>query len=121
VNEEADKWARQALVAENALGVGDFAEPEILDLGWDEQEEAAARKPRFEKPAPDADVVKTETEAVIVEAAAADVEHDEVELDDAESDYFESDDAESDIDSADDEVEAKDEDTENEGSDSQHG
>jgi len=119
--EEADKWARQALVAESALGVGDFAEPEILDLGWDEQEEAAARKPRFEKPVRDTDVVKPETETVIVEAAAADVEHDEVELDDAESDYFESDDAESDIDSAEDDVEAKDEDTENEGSDSQHG
>ncbi|MET3369802.1 UNVERIFIED_CONTAM: tetratricopeptide (TPR) repeat protein, partial [Jeotgalibacillus campisalis] len=119
--EEADKWARQALVAENALGVGDFAEPEILDLGWDEQEEAAARKPRFEKPAPDADVVKAETETVIVEAAAADVEHDDVELDDVESDYFESDDAESDIDSAEDDAEAKDDDTENEGSDSQHG
>ncbi|UKA51399.1 hypothetical protein LFT48_07765 [Arthrobacter sp. FW305-123] len=119
--EEADKWARQALVAENALGVGDFAEPEILDLGWDEQEEAAARKPRFEKPAPDADVVKSETETVIVEAAAADVEHDEVELDDAESDYFESDDAESDIDSAEDDVEAKDEDTEDEGTDSRNG
>jgi tetratricopeptide (TPR) repeat protein len=119
--EEADKWDRQALVAENALGVGDFAEPEILDLGWDEQEEAAARKPRFEKPAPDADVVKPETETVIVEAAAADVERDDVELDDAESDYFESDDAESDIDSAEEDAEAKDEDTENEGSDSQHG
>ncbi len=119
--EEADKWARQALVAESALGVGDFAEPEILDLGWDEQEEAAARKPRFEKPARDAEVVKPETETVIVEAAAADVEHDEVELDDAESDYFESDDAESDVDSVEDDAEAKDEDAENEGSDSQHG
>ncbi|YAK90233.1 hypothetical protein ACUUMA_07630 [Paenarthrobacter nitroguajacolicus] len=119
--EEADKWARQALVAENALGVGDFAEPEILDLGWDEQEEAAARKPRFEKPAPDADVVKPETETVIVEAAAADIDHDDVELDDAEADYFESDDAESDIDSAEEDAEAKDDDIENEGSDSQHG
>ncbi|MEQ4567901.1 hypothetical protein ABHM97_18175, partial [Paenarthrobacter sp. CAP02] len=97
---ESEKWARQALVAENALGVGDFAEPEIVDLGWDEREEEAARKPRFEKPARDADVVKPETETVTVEAAAADVEHDEVELDDAESDYFESNDAESDIDSA---------------------
>jgi hypothetical protein len=98
--EESEKWARQALVAENALGVGDFAEPEIVDLGWDEREEEAARKPRFDKPARVADVVKPETEMVIVEAAAADVEHDEVELDDAESDYFESNDAESDIDSA---------------------
>jgi tetratricopeptide (TPR) repeat protein len=121
--EEADKWARQALVAENALGVGDFAEPEILDLGWDEQEEAAARKPRFVKPAAESDVVRPETETVIAEAAAADVEHADVELDDAESDYFESDDAESDIDSAeaDEEAEAKEEDAENQGTDSQHG
>ncbi len=100
--EESEKWARQALVAENALGVGDFAEPEIVDLGWDEREEEAARKPRFEKPSRDADVVKPEAETVIVEAAAADVEHDDVELDDAESDYFESNDAESDIDSVED-------------------
>jgi tetratricopeptide (TPR) repeat protein len=100
--EEAEKWARQAVVAENALGVGDFAEPEILDLGWDEQEEAAAaRKPRFEKRGEDSDVVRPESESVIAEAAAADAEHDDVDIDDAESDYFESDDAESDIDSAD--------------------
>ncbi|MGJ3192874.1 hypothetical protein [Paenarthrobacter sp. FR1] len=121
-NEEADKWARQALVAENALGVGDFAEPEILDLGWDEQDEEAARKPRFQKPAPEADVVKAETETVIVEAAAADVDHDDVELDDAESDYFESDDAESDIDSVEDEDEHKEAaEADNEGTESQHG
>ncbi|MDR6439308.1 tetratricopeptide (TPR) repeat protein [Paenarthrobacter nicotinovorans] len=120
--EEADKWARQALVAENALGVGDFAEPEILDLGWDEQEEAAARKPRFVKAAPESDVVRPETETVIAEAAAADVEHDDVEVDDAESDYFESDDAESDIDSAEaDEDESAEEDADNQGTDSQHG
>ena len=122
--EEAEKWARQALVAENALGVGDFAEPEILDLGWDEQEEEAARRPRFKTPAPEADVVTAEgataeTETVIVEAAAADVEHDDVELDDVESDYFESDDAESDVDSVEDEEEHKEAD--NEGTDSQHG
>ncbi len=119
--EESEKWARQALVAENALGVGDFAEPEIVDLGWDEREEEAARKPRFEKPARDADVVKPETETVIVEAAAADVEHDEVELDDAESDYFESNDAESDIDSAEaDEADQADE-TDDENADSRNG
>ncbi|MET4622613.1 tetratricopeptide (TPR) repeat protein [Arthrobacter sp. 2762] len=134
--EEADKWARQALVAENALGVGDFAEPEILDLGWDEQEEAAAaRKPRFEKRGEDSDVVRPESESVIAEAAAADAEHDDVDIDDAESDYFESDDAESDIDSAEeaDEAEAEEaeteadesvshtEPTEEQGTDSQHG
>ncbi|MDR6688079.1 tetratricopeptide (TPR) repeat protein [Arthrobacter sp. 1088] len=108
--EEAEKWARQAVVAENALGVGDFAEPEILDLGWDEQEEAAAaRKPRFEKRGEDSDVVRPESESVIAEAAAADAEHDDVDIDDAESDYFESDDAESDIDSAEESDEAEEE------------
>ncbi|BCW05441.1 MULTISPECIES: hypothetical protein [Micrococcaceae] len=133
--EEAEKWARQAVVAENALGVGDFAEPEILDLGWDEQEEAAAaRKPRFEKRGEDSDVVRSESESVIAEAAAADAEHD-VDIDDVESDYFESDDAESDIDSAEEADEAEAEETEEEpdesvshaepaeeqGTDSQHG
>ena len=103
--EEADKWARQALVAENALGVGDFAEPEIMDLGWDEQEEEAARKPRFEKPARDTAVVARDTETVIVEAAASDAEAEaDVELDDVESDFFESDDAESDMDSVEDDA-----------------
>ncbi|MFE4197399.1 hypothetical protein ACFRJ9_16170 [Paenarthrobacter sp. NPDC056912] len=120
--EEAGKWARQALVAESALGVGDFAEPEIVDLGWDEREEAAARKPRVEKPARDTDVVKPDSETVIVEAAAADVEQADVELDDAESDYFESDDAESDIDSVEDEEEHEEAvEADNEGTDSQHG
>ncbi|QOT17546.1 hypothetical protein HMI59_13650 [Paenarthrobacter sp. YJN-5] len=99
--EEATKWERQAVVAENALGVGEFAEPEILDLGWDEEEEAAARKPRFQKTDGGTDVVQAEPETVIAEAAAADAAHDDVEVDDAESDYFESDDTESDIDSID--------------------
>ncbi|MEV7606224.1 hypothetical protein AB0N65_12360 [Paenarthrobacter sp. NPDC089322] len=98
--DEAARWERQAVVAENALGVGEFAEPEILDLGWDEEEEAAARKPRVQAQAEDADVVKPESETVIAEAAAADAAHDDVDIDDAESDYFESDDPESDIDSA---------------------
>jgi tetratricopeptide (TPR) repeat protein len=37
-NEEAQQWRRQAMVAENALGVGDFAEPEIVDLVGDDME-----------------------------------------------------------------------------------
>ncbi|MEV7649762.1 hypothetical protein [Arthrobacter sp. NPDC089319] len=36
--DEAQQWRRQAAVAENALGVGDFAEPEILDLVGEEPE-----------------------------------------------------------------------------------
>ncbi|OEH58411.1 hypothetical protein A5N17_01935 [Arthrobacter sp. D2] len=99
--EEATKWERQAVVAENALGVGEFAEPEIVDLGWDEEEGAAARKPRFQKTDGGTDVVQADPETVIAEAAAADAAHDDVEVDDAEADYFESDDPESDIDSID--------------------
>jgi len=34
---EAESWRRQARVAENALGVGEFAEPEIIDLGEEEE------------------------------------------------------------------------------------
>jgi tetratricopeptide (TPR) repeat protein len=36
--DEAQQWRRQAAVAENALGVGDFAEPEIVDLVGEEPE-----------------------------------------------------------------------------------
>ncbi|UVJ40994.1 hypothetical protein [Arthrobacter sp. CJ23] len=103
--EEAGKWSRQAVVAENALGVGEFEEPDIMDLGWDEEEERSARKPRFERPAgdtnaEDADEDQPAIAAAISEATAADVDLADTELDDAESDYFESDDAESDRDSA---------------------
>ncbi|MCC9193063.1 hypothetical protein LOC59_05275 [Arthrobacter sp. zg-Y916] len=43
---EAETWRRQAVVAESALGVGDFAEPEIMDLGEDDE---APAKPRFRR------------------------------------------------------------------------
>jgi len=42
--EEAQQWRRQAMVAENALGVGDFAEPEIVDLVGDETEPRDGRR-----------------------------------------------------------------------------
>ncbi|WP_246858578.1 hypothetical protein [Citricoccus sp. SGAir0253] len=42
---EAQEWRRQAGVAERALGIGDFAEPEIVDFGLDE-EERPERRPR---------------------------------------------------------------------------
>ncbi|CEA07735.1 hypothetical protein BN1051_01057 [Arthrobacter saudimassiliensis] len=41
--EEAEGWRRQALVAERALGVGDFAEPEIYDF---DEEDEQPRRPR---------------------------------------------------------------------------
>jgi hypothetical protein len=36
--DEAQQWRRQAMVAESALGVGEFAEPEIIDLADEEPE-----------------------------------------------------------------------------------
>ncbi|NKX56812.1 hypothetical protein HGG74_20280 [Arthrobacter sp. E918] len=42
-SDDAATWRRQALVAESALGVGDFAEPDIIDLVGDEE-------PRPERP-----------------------------------------------------------------------
>ncbi|UKA64189.1 hypothetical protein [Arthrobacter sp. FW306-04-A] len=100
---EADKWQRQAVVAENALGVGEFEDPDIIDLG--EGDEREAPKPRFRN----VDEGPELTEESSTEAAprraetvvdSEDLEQHEVELDDVESDYFESDDAESDPDSA---------------------
>ncbi|UYY82884.1 hypothetical protein OIT41_07530 [Arthrobacter sp. YA7-1] len=100
--EEAGKWQRQAVVAENALGVGDFEDPDIIDLGEDDENEA--RKPRFRnlegtpERAEERQSAEAPARAETVIAPEA-PEQDEVELDDAESDYFESDDAESDRDS----------------------
>ncbi|OOP64617.1 hypothetical protein BMF89_03145 [Arthrobacter sp. SRS-W-1-2016] len=116
--EEAGKWQRQAVVAENALGVGDFEDPDIIDLGEDDENEA--RKPRFrnlegnteraeERQSADA---PARAETVIAHEAP---EQDEVELDDAESDYFESDDAESDRDSVE-----EDDDAEEDGEEASH-
>ncbi|GAA5227289.1 hypothetical protein [Paeniglutamicibacter antarcticus] len=43
-NEEATTWRKQISVAEEALGTGEFEEPEIIDLG--EDDESDARRPR---------------------------------------------------------------------------
>lgn len=104
--DEAAKWRRQAVVAENALGLGVDEEPDIVDLGWDEEEEAreeAQRRRLLERAAagPDAAAstpdARAEAAAVekVVQATGVDAT-----IDDVESDYFESDDAESDEDSA---------------------
>ena len=42
-NEEAEQWRNRALLAEKALGLGDFAEPDIYDL---DDEEEKPEKPR---------------------------------------------------------------------------
>ncbi|WP_237687316.1 hypothetical protein [Arthrobacter sunyaminii] len=42
-NEEAEQWRNRALLAEKALGIGEFAEPDIYDL---DDEEEKPEKPR---------------------------------------------------------------------------
>ncbi|GAA1862433.1 hypothetical protein GCM10009715_07240 [Paeniglutamicibacter psychrophenolicus] len=51
--EEAATWRKQISVAEEALGTGEFAEPDIIDLG--EDDETDARRPRAR------DIVEPET------------------------------------------------------------
>jgi hypothetical protein len=49
--DEAAKWYRQIGVAESALGVGEFEEPDILDFGSDEEDEEEAARPSHEEAA----------------------------------------------------------------------
>ncbi|WP_308931391.1 hypothetical protein [Arthrobacter sp. SLBN-112] len=105
---ESEKWSRQAVVAENALGQGVDEEPEIIDLGWDEEEEAREEAVRrrmldsasksSEAQAPDAEGSATAGSAPAESTTEAGTVQDS-NLDDQESDYFVSDDAESDQDS----------------------
>lgn len=44
--DEAQKWFSQATVADAALGTGDFAPPEIIDLGEDDAEDEQESRPR---------------------------------------------------------------------------
>jgi tetratricopeptide (TPR) repeat protein len=110
--QEAEKWLRQAVVAENALGLGASEEPDIIDLGWDEEEEAreeeSQRRLRAQQAADTAPAVSSagSDSARAASASATDIPEasqapgglDEG-SDDAESDFFDSDDAESDEDS----------------------
>ncbi|GAA1770684.1 hypothetical protein GCM10009712_18330 [Pseudarthrobacter sulfonivorans] len=102
--EEAAKWQKQAVVAENALGLGVDEEPDIVDLGWDEEEEAReeAQRRRLLERAAGATEAKSAASAAGTETSAEAPEGTagvEDAIDDVESDYFESDDAESDEDS----------------------
>ncbi|HJV99862.1 MAG TPA: hypothetical protein VJ617_12295 [Arthrobacter sp.] len=123
--DEAAKWQKQAVVAENALGLGIDEEPDIVDLGWDEEEEAreeaerrrlmerAARGPETDAPpAAAAAAAASEASGAGAGTGSAVPVRDGVDtsVDDAESDYFESDDSESDQDSVEpDELEFTDE------------
>jgi len=109
-DEESQKWSRQAVVAENALGQGMDEEPEIIDLGWDEEEEAreeAERRRMLDRASKASGAVTgPETTAASPEAAGTGnpraTEAKAVQdgsIDDQDADYFVSDDAESDQDS----------------------
>ena len=109
---EAEKWQRQAVVAENALGLDISEDPDIIDLGWDEEEEAReeAQQRRLlaeqtaqrsaaadQEQAPRA--ASAEAVAGLPETSDAAATAQDEGSDDAESDFWESDDAESDDDS----------------------
>ncbi|PYH00942.1 hypothetical protein CVV67_07385 [Arthrobacter stackebrandtii] len=104
--DEAKVWERQALVAEEALGVDEGIDQIIIDLGDDE--EIPLESPRVRvadvmdpavEPVKNDDAALAAAELTSADAQAG--EADETNVDDAESSYFESDDAESDEDSTD--------------------
>ncbi|MGO4237850.1 hypothetical protein [Pseudarthrobacter sp. YAF2] len=105
---ESEKWSRQAVVAENALGQGVDEEPEIIDLGWDEEEEAreeAERRRMLDSASKssEAQAADAESSATAESASAESITEaragQDSNLDDQDPDYFVSDDAESDQDS----------------------
>ena len=111
---EGEKWQRQAVVAENALGLDVAEDPDIIDLGWDEEEEAREEEQQrrllaeqtAQRSAPSAEEQEKAPRAASAEAVAGLPETTEAAgnapeegYDDAESDFWESDDAESDEDS----------------------
>lgn len=106
---EAEKWRKQAVVAENALGQGVDEEPDIIDLGWDEEEEAreeAERRRLLDRASQASETATSATSSTDaasaasgVEAAAKSAEPQDASIDDQETDYFASDDTESDEDS----------------------
>ncbi|TLM71937.1 tetratricopeptide repeat protein [Pseudarthrobacter sp. NamB4] len=105
---EAEKWRKQAVVAENALGQGVDEEPDIIDLGWDEEEEAreeAERRRLLDRASTAsgtphaAPVAAAGTNAGEEASTDKSAEAQDASIDDQEADYFLSDDAESDEDS----------------------
>ncbi|MEE2524458.1 hypothetical protein V1639_16645 [Pseudarthrobacter sp. J75] len=110
--QEAVRWEKQAVVAENALGVGVDEEPEIMDLGWDQEEEEREEKERRRRlaavpsasrepaPAAAAAAVPAAEAAGVAGAEAQEVRNELGDnADDADAATFESDDLESDEDS----------------------
>ncbi|MFJ7751311.1 hypothetical protein ACIQXM_15310 [Arthrobacter sp. NPDC097144] len=48
-NEEAEQWRNRALLAEKALGIGEFAEPDIYDLDDEEEKPEKPRRAREDR------------------------------------------------------------------------
>ncbi|MCB5283402.1 hypothetical protein [Arthrobacter sp. EM1] len=109
---EAQKWERQAAVAENALGLDVQEDPDIIDLGWDEDEDAREQEQQrrlLADQAAERSAAAAQSQApraASAEAVAGFEETGEAAVtalddgsDDVESDFWESDDAESDEDS----------------------
>ncbi|WP_372699329.1 hypothetical protein [Arthrobacter sp. JSM 101049] len=90
-NGEAELWRRQISLAERALGVGEFSDPDIMDLGEDDDDdETPGSKPRARDLVNDAgtnpasDTTSAPATQVDDEAAApATAEEDDAEEDDA--------------------------------------
>ncbi|MDJ0318247.1 tetratricopeptide repeat protein, partial [Arthrobacter antibioticus] len=104
--DEAKTWERQALVAEEALGIDEGTDQIIIDLGDDEEIPLESPRVRVSDvmAAPVAPVMNDADIQAAAELPSGDAEvaqHDELNVDDAQSSYFDSDDAESDADSAD--------------------
>ena len=106
--DEADKWNKQAVVAENALGQGVDEEPDIIDLGWDEEEEAREeaerrrlRRTHAVRSAPETASGTAGSRRLPTGSRRSCRRADAVDqnVDDQDADYFASDDAESDEDS----------------------
>ncbi|MDO5753128.1 tetratricopeptide repeat protein, partial [Arthrobacter sp.] len=102
--DEAKTWERQALVAEEALGVDEGMDQIIIDLGDDEDIPLESPRVRVADVMAPATAPATNDDATLAaaELTSGDAEQDEQNIDDAESSHFESDDAESDADSSDD-------------------
>ncbi|MDQ4489859.1 hypothetical protein RBS60_06565 [Sinomonas sp. ASV486] len=75
---EAAKWYRQIGVAEEALGVGDYEEPEIVDLGYDEEEERRELEERRARAAAAAPTGTEPNEGEVAEDEATEVESGEL-------------------------------------------
>ncbi|MDJ0313337.1 hypothetical protein [Arthrobacter sp. H35-D1] len=124
--DEAKTWERQALVAEEALGVDEGMDQIIIDLGDDE--EIPLESPRIRvadvMAPPVAPATNDDATLATAELTSSDAEQDEQNeqnIDDVESSHFESDDAESDADSAEDTSSEDDSAEDDEASDSSEG